>query len=219
MFDVVIPWRAGCPYRKLVLDWVVCAHRDIGRRTILGELDPDRPWVKADAVRAGLDQSTAEVVVISDGDVWCDSLEAAVDAAAERRWAMPFRDVHRLSPQATSHALQTGDLGGKLEQRPYLGVAGGGLMAIQRDAYDRVPLDPRFVGWGQEDEAWGVALKELVGPGWRGTAPLFHLWHPPQPRQHRATGSDESRALRNRYFRARRQPEQMQALIDEYATV
>jgi hypothetical protein len=187
MFDVVIPWRAGCPYRQLVLDWIINAHDAFARNVILGELDPDQPWVKADAVRAGLGQSTADLVVISDGDVWCGSLELAVDAAESTGWAMPFKDVHRLSPAATSRALQTGDLGGKLEQRPYLGVPGGGLMAIQREAYERVPLDPRFVGWGQEDEAWGVALKELVGPGWRGTAPLFHLWHPPQPRMHRAT--------------------------------
>jgi hypothetical protein len=216
MFDVIIPWRAGCPYRQLVLDWVVGAQRDLGRKTILGELEPDQPWVKADAVRAGLNKSTAEIVVIADGDVWCDGLELAVDAAETAGWAMPFKEVHRLSPQATSHALQTGDLGGKLEQRAYLGVAGGGMMAIQRDVYERVPMDPRFVGWGQEDEAWGAALKELVGPGWRGTAPLFHLWHPPQPRQHRATGSEESRHLRNRYFLARRTPGRMQAVIDEF---
>jgi hypothetical protein len=204
VFDVIIPWRAGCPYRQLVLDWVVGAHDSFFHNVILGELDPDQPWVKAHAIRAGLEQSTADVVVISDGDVWCDSLEIAVDAAEGKGWAMPFK---------------TGDLGGKLEQRPYLGVAGGGLMAIQREVYERVPMDPRFVGWGQEDEAWGAALKNLAGPGWRGTVPLFHLWHPPQPRQHRATGSDESRALRNRYFKARRVPDEMQALIDEFVTV
>jgi hypothetical protein len=89
------------------------------------------------------------------------------------------------------------------------------MMAITRDAYDRVPMDPRFVGWGQEDEAWGAALAAVLGNGWRGTTPLYHLWHPPQPRQNRAIGSQESRHLRGRYFKARRFPNEMDTLLTD----
>lgn len=213
-FDVIIPWRAGCPYRKLNLDWIVNGLESHGFNVILGELEPERPWSKALAVQAGLKQSTADVVVISDGDVWSGFIEQAVDALGQFPYAVPFRDVRRLSPEATGVALTTGDLGGKLQQQAYQGVEGGGLTVITRENYERVPLDPRFVGWGQEDEAWGMALQALLGKGWRGSEPLFHLWHPPQPRQNRATGSEASRNLRNQYLRARRDIAMMEAIVD-----
>lgn len=211
--DIIIPWQEGCPYRRLGLDWIIEAHESFGRTVILGELDPDQPWCKALAVANALEQSTSDVFVMSDADCWTFHLELALDALEEWPWAMPFRDVHRLSPEATSHALRTGEVDGKLQQRPYLGVPGGGMMALPRETYERVPLDHRFKGWGQEDEAWGAALAAVTGKGWRGSHPLYHLWHPPQQRQNRAVGSDESRHLRNLYLKARRFPDEMEALL------
>lgn len=211
--DVIIPWQGGCPYRQIALDWVLEAHESFGRTVILGELEPDQEWCKAEAVANALEQSTSDVIVISDGDVWSFYLEQAVDFVGEFPWAMPFKDVHRLSPEATSAAFKTGELDGKLQQRPYLGVPGGGMMALARETYEQVPMDWRFRGWGQEDEAWGAALAAVTGKGWRGSEPLYHLWHPPQPRQNRAVGSDESRHLRNLYLKARRFPDEMEALL------
>jgi hypothetical protein len=211
--DIVIPWQAGCAYRQLALDWVLHAHEALGRTVILGELEPGQPWCKATAVRSALDRSTADIVAISDGDVWTFQLDEGIEQLDQHPWSVPFREVHRLSPQATSTALQTGELTGTLQQRPYLGVVGGGLLVIEREAYEHVPLDHRFQGWGQEDEAWGAALAAVHGPGWRGTEPLYHLWHPPQQRLNRAVGSEESRHLRNLYLKARRSPAQMEALL------
>ena len=217
-YDIIIPWRAGCPYRGLVLDWLVQAHKSLGRTVILGELDPDQPWSKAEAVRAGLDQSTAQVIVMSDGDVWVDTLEDSVDMLHAHTWVTPFTFVHRLSPAATSTALQTGDLSGSLQQREYRGVPGGGMVVMHREDYEMAPLDPRFVGWGQEDEAWGDALTTILGRGGRNPNSLYHLWHPPQERQNRAVGSEASRTLRNRYSRAKRIPGAMEALVAEFQT-
>lgn len=211
--DIIIPWQEGCPYRRLALDWIIEAHESFGRTVILGELEDGAEWCKALAVANGLEQSTSDVFIMSDGDCWSFHLEAAVDTLNEFPWAMPFRDVHRLSPEATSVALQSGDLDGKLQQRPYLGVPGGGMMALSREMYEQVPLDPRFKGWGQEDEAWGAALAAVGGKGWRGKEPVYHLWHPPQQRQNRAVGSDESRHLRNLYLKARRFPDEMESLL------
>lgn len=214
-FEVIIPWQDGCVYRRLNLEWVHHAWESVGFTVRLGVLDSDEPWCKARAVANGLTHSTAEHIVVADADVWTSAVQAAIDALAEHPWAMPYRDVHRLDPAATSHALATGDLSGRLAQRPYLGVPGGGMMAISRERYDDVPLDARFVGWGQEDEAWGAALEARYGRGWRSPNPLYHLWHPPQARQNRATGSEASRNLRMRYYKARRFPEQMEELLAE----
>jgi hypothetical protein len=213
--EIIVPWQDGCVYRRLNLDWVHHAWESVGFTVRLGTLEPDEPWCKARAVTHALAHSDAERIVIADADVWVGTLDAAVEALEHHPFAMPFGDVHRLDPNATSLALSTGDLSGPLIQRAYRGVLGGGILAIDRDRYDEVPLDARFVGWGQEDEAWGAALEARFGRGWRSSDPLYHLWHPPQARQNRAVGSEASRNLRMQYFKARRFPEQMEALLAE----
>ena len=50
-----------------------------------------------------------------------------------------------------------------LEEDPYPGNPTGTLLVIPREMVLDVPPDVRFKGWGQEDEAWGGALKRLVG--------------------------------------------------------
>jgi hypothetical protein len=174
-------------------------------------------WVKASAVNPAVEETAAEIVVLHDADVWCGGVSVAVDAVAEGApWAVPHRLVHRLTELGTAAVLD-GDafVGQSLIQAPYQGVAGGGIIVAPRDTLQRVPLDPRFQGWGQEDEAHAFAMRSLVGDPWRGRADLFHLFHPPQPRWTRRRGSPENWRLRGRYLSAKRDPRAMGALIDE----
>lgn len=174
-------------------------------------------WCKALAVADALAQTHAEVVVVADADVWCDGLAEAVEnVQAGAPWAVPHRGVHRLTEGATSQVLTGAPWEGMATcERPYLGVLGGGIVAIRRDVLEDCPLDPRFHGWGSEDESWGMALTALHGPASRGKRPLVHLWHPPQPRVERSFGCEASRALRKRYARAIRKPEALRQLIEE----
>lgn len=221
---VVIPWRPGCPHRQAALDWVTAQYRARypGWEIALGTA-PAGPWCKALGVAAAVARTRAQVLVVADADVWTpgvgDAAEAVDDGAA---WVVPHHLVHRLSPSATADVLAGAPIEGRagarrrrLDQWPYAGVLGGGIVVLSRDLYHRVPLDPRFRGWGGEDHAWGYALACLAGPPRRGRDPLWHLWHPPQPRLTRQAGSAESERLRLRYARARRAPQQMRALIDE----
>jgi len=164
------------------------------------------PWVKARAVADAVSRAAGEVLVVADADVWCDDIALAVDVVTEgASWAIPHDQVWRLDPPSTGAVLVGGPLGASgTEQSPYPGRLGGGITVIERMVWDRVPLDARFAGWGQEDEAWGIALWHLVGVPWRGSAPLWHLWHPPQERMDRRTGSPHGRALFTRYRRAAR---------------
>jgi hypothetical protein len=144
--------------------------------------------VKAAAVEDALSRATGDVLVLADADVWCPGVVAAVEAVESgAAWAVPHTLVHRLTKGATDVMLGREVFGGPLieqrvEQRPYVGMVGGGCVVLRMDVYEACPLDPRFVGWGQEDAAWGVALTALYGPPWRSTEPLFHLWHPPMDR-------------------------------------
>lgn len=175
------------------------------------------PWCKASAVTPAIEASSADVVIVADADVWTEGLPQAVQAVAGGApWAIPHTPVYRLTEAATRHYMAGEDFR-KLPttQRPYCGMAGGGYIIAPRETFLSVPMDPRFVGWGQEDESHAHALQTLAGRPWRGRSPLVHLYHPPQERMSRRWGSLESRALATRYRKARNYPDQMRKLIQE----
>lgn len=218
--SVIIPWApdVGCRHREAALAWTASKWVATGHEVVVGE--HAGPWCKAAAVADGLARATGDVLVVADADVWTTGWQAAIDQVVSGvPWAMPHGKVHRLTHAATQAVLDGHEptQGMNLTQTPYQGWPGGGMVVLRRDVYAQAPLDPRFVGWSGEDESWAHALRTLAGPGWRGTAPLWHLWHPPQERMSRRWGSPEARELAARYVRARTF-ETMRALVDETTT-
>lgn len=210
--EVVVPFLGGCPHRDRAWSW--CERRYEWPVTLASG---GSPWCKARAVMPAIERSCADVVVVADADVWCEGLGEAVDAVADGApWALPHTLVRRLTEDGTAAVLAGADWRSQpLEQSPYSGMLGGGYVVARRETLLDVPLDPRFVGWGQEDHSWGMALSTLLGELWRGRADLVHLWHPPQQRMTRKYGSAEGRALWRRYSYARFDRNDMRALIGE----
>lgn len=174
-------------------------------------------WCKAEAVANGLAANDAEVLVIHDADVWCDQTPEAVAAVqAGAPWAVPHIGISRLNQAATAAVLAGAEPDPEvLEEPAYRAHTGGGIVVIRREVYERVPLDPRFIGWGREDDSWGIALKTLIGRPTHLRGRLWHLWHPPQPRPDRKHGSDATEALYQRYLAANHNPARMRQLIEE----
>jgi hypothetical protein len=215
---VVVPLAGACPYRTSSWSWLraryAIRHPDW---QVVEARAPSDPWSKGAAVNPSLAVSDAEIVVLADADVWTDGLGEAVEQVeAGAAWAIPHTLVHRLSEDGTVATLAGEDWRGQpVDQAPYRGLPGGGAVAAPMSVLQSVPLDHRFLGWGQEDECHAFALSTLVGEPWRGEADLFHLWHPPQERLSRRRGSTASWELRRRYHQARREPRAMRALIEE----
>lgn len=175
-----------------------------------------RPWVKAEPIYRRLRELPPGIVVVSDADVWCDISAAVAAVEAGAPWAVPHDLLFRLTQEATARLLETDEIDwDSLEQKPYRGFEGGGILVAHRDTLLDVPPDQRFVGWGHEDECWALALRELVGESWRGSENLVHLWHPPQERRTRNHGRLESWMLKIDYCDARGHPEAMRALVEE----
>lgn len=204
--SVVIPWRNGCPHRESALTWVQARfawdHPDW--QVVLGE-SPDGPFNRSAAILDGARRCDGDVILVADGDVWCDTVNA-VQVARDAGWAVPHQLIHRLSPESTLLVLGGADWRGlplstdnRQDSKPYRGNATGTLVAVRRDVLLDVPPDVRFVGWGREDNAWGRALTVLVGEPWRGSEDLVHLWHPPQERPNRVQANPESEQLWHRY--------------------
>jgi hypothetical protein len=174
-------------------------------------------WIKADALSDALTRAQGDIIIMADADVWCEGIEAAViRVQTGLTWAIPHLAVHRLTERST-HALRNCDplYEPEFDEHPYEGVVGGGLFVMRREAYEAAPLDRRFRGWGQEDWAAGMAWTTLYGLPWRGVDPLWHLWHPPMERMNRVVGSNENRALWERYRSAYRNRPRMRALVGE----
>jgi hypothetical protein len=186
-------------------------------RQVLGE----QPWCKAVPAMRGVQRSQADIIVMADADVFVDqdAIAEAVSAVhGGAVWAVPHSHVFRLTESA-SEAYRNGERADykrlPLAQPVYRGIEGGGVLVIQRKAFLHCPLDPRFVGWGQEDHSLGLALQKLYGSCWRGNADLVHQWHPEPPRMDRKRGSPENWSLFRRYCRARASREAMESLISE----
>lgn len=208
---VVVPWRSGgCEHRQRA--W---GHLKPRYPWPVIEAPGREPWCKAAAVTPAVEATDADIVVVADADVWCDGLPDAVRAVqAGAPWAVPHYLVHRLTEDATENWL-SGRPDETCEQAPYAGICGGGIVVAAREVLEAIPLDTRFVGWGQEDESWAIALTCLLGEPWRGIADLWHLWHPPQQRITRTRGTMDGWLLRRRYVRASHDPVVMRALIEE----
>jgi hypothetical protein len=220
--EVLIPWRGSCVHRGRAINWVLdrYADRHPDWRLLLAPDVGPGPWVKGRATAAAADVTEGDIVIVADADVWCEGIEYAVDAViAGNPWAIPHHRVNRLTPAATDRVLAGGSpWQEETEERPYIGICGGGLVVLRRATLLSIPIDHRFEGWGGEDISWGLALNCVAGRPWRGVAPLVHLWHPAQQRRTRRHGSVENEMLRRRYFAARRDPDRMRDLLAEVAT-
>jgi hypothetical protein len=210
--SVLIPWyETNDPYRYRALQQVLCwweAHHPLWDVHVGKCTEADGGWRKGLAVHRALQQSTGQICVVSDADVICPAVGIAIDQVESLRsaWAVPHRRVHRMTEPATTIMIDSGVYPrvpwpeGSIE-RSYQGIPGGGLIVLSRNLLTSVPIDPRFVGWGQEDMSWGHALTMIAGYPWRGDSPLFHLWHPPQGHSstRRGVGSEAGYALWQRY--------------------
>lgn len=227
-------------------DWELLVSGD-GRRS-------PEPWSASTARNRGVARATADVIVLLDADTWSPRLDDAV--AQVRRyvddvccgnvmyaypWVQPHTQILRLSRSQTVNYMfgslvEYSDEGGitpeyltALESMPYRQFAGGVPTVITKHLYELCPQDPRFNGWGAEDNAWGYALQTLHCQMYRLAGDAVHLWHEPDPvRAQRQAGVPRDKLqgadwshheLFMRYHEANGKPEVMRALVAEHIGV
>lgn len=223
---LLVPLATTCPHRQRAWAWLEARYRERQPDWEIVTGTTDGAWSKGAAVADALGRTSAELLIVADADVWCDQLPdfVAAVAAGTHDWATPHRRIVRLNEQATD-LLVAGELAldsiphrRMLDQAEYDGYLGGGIVVVPRPLYEQCPLDPRFEGWGGEDESWGRALATLTGSRRRrlhGDHVLWHLWHPPQERENRRMGNAANRALMERYRQAAGEVDATLALIEE----
>ena len=221
--SVLVPFRGGEPHRDrawgFVRAWYETTFPDW--QIVVGTSDAEG-FSRTQGILDAYSRAEGDVLVVADADCFTDGLPEAVGNVETMGWAIPHLMLHRLSADSTALVIEGVDWRGlplssdnRQDSKPYVGFETGTLLVITRDAFDCAPPDPRFVGWGHEEEAWSLALRRLVGAPWRGTADLVHLWHPPAERQARGRGNDANFNLYTRYRLARHDVKKMHALIEE----
>jgi len=220
MIRVVIPFGGDDPYRVASLRWVTEHLTAMFPDATIAVGRCEGVWSKAVAVADAIDPDWADtdILIVHDADVWIPQLDQTIRFLTHRPWVVPHRIVKRLNEDLSVKVLAgqvpfTGLGKQGWDQPPYSGVAGGGCVALPLSTYRHVPLDPRFEGWGQEDESWGFALTTMVGAPWRDEHSLHHFWHPHPPRLSRRIGSTAGERLANQYRAARRDPILMEHVL------
>ena len=225
-FSIVIPYRpGGDKHRERAFEFIKKhyerAHRDC--ELIVADAPTDE-WSKGAAVNAGVAKASGEGLILADADSWV--AEPDVRTAMEMlrlpsddnllpfpQWCVPHGNVFRLNEDWTQKVYAgAAPRATEVVRYPYLGLPGGGINVLTRYAFDAVNgMDPRFLGWGGEDLCFGIALTTMKYYHWRGTAPLWHLYHPhPAPT---LRGSPESETLVALYKAAERRPGPMRELL------
>ena len=220
MPSIVIPWLDnGDQYRVKALKWVLEKYRT---ELPNWEINVSRSfnggvWCKGEMVRQGVKTSKSDLIVVADADVWTTGLPRAAMAvtAGISDWAIPHKMVYRLTRAGTDAVYRGASWRLQPHERPYAGRRGGGYVVATKAALLEVPMDTRFVGWGQEDESWDYALTTLLGDPFHEGADLVHLWHQKPERMDRRKGNNESWRLMKKYMKARNDPEVMRAIVGE----
>jgi hypothetical protein len=186
--DVLVPYSPDKGPRDAAWEWVrrwyEKNHPNWG--LIVGS-GKGSTWRKGAAVNDALRRTNAEVVIIADADVFIDpdALTQAVDLVTRRfGWVVPHTTVRRFDEETTQRILVTDYRSLRLDEAgyaraPYQGMAGGGLVVVQRAHLEAIGGMPeQFEGWGCEDEALALALDTIIAPHKRLGHDLYHLWHP-----------------------------------------
>ena len=209
---------ADDPVRVQVREWIAEHYRTVHNLPVTLAQCPTVEWSKGAAVNSAIEASTANIIILADADSWVDPdpLQRAIDHARREGWAMPHSTVNRIGRQSTADILAGREGRRQMERGGYPALPGGGIVIARKDVWDTVRgVDPRFVGWGGEDHALGLAMRTLVGPvNARRISPLWHLWHPPAAQCR--TPSQASRDLDARYRVARDEHELMTDLVKEW---
>ena len=193
--DIIIPWRdSGCPARKRALDFVYGLYESHFSNIILCDSSKDE-FNRAEARNAGVRKSTADIVVVTDADLFVPVSqieEAIVIAETFDGQIKPFTAFGHLSEASTQYFLAKGDYASITEAQfdtlstLWPGVHGG-TFVMRRELWDPIGgMDEAFTGWGGEDNAFNILCSsKLKEPLLTLDGYAFHLFHPHRRRMSR----------------------------------
>jgi N-terminal domain of galactosyltransferase len=184
--SLIVPWRGGDPMRERLWDFCRQYWTSHYPDFELIECDSgDEPFTRGRSINQGVEQATADYLVIADADTLVAHIDEALLYAGHGEWviAYPQGQYYALTEKATESFLET-DPAGQLKEptreewRERI-TSYSGVLVMPRAAFDCVGgFAHQFVGWGAEDVALMFALDTLWKPCVRASGYAIAPWHP-----------------------------------------
>lgn len=228
---LAVPYRADGGHRDALWDHLRPQWLSRGLTPVEGFQHDEGPFNRAACVNEAL-AGPWDVAVIADADTMLDLpvLIAGIHWRLDpERLLLPYTErrmldedhTHRLllrsRPGPWAGDVAAGAAEGHWTLDPYVGFRSG-VIVVHRTLWDRVGgMDPRFLGWGAEDDAFADACETLGGgPPVRLDGPLWHLWHPDARPPRSDPHYRMNQRLWTRYRHAKGRPGVMAALVAEH---
>lgn len=188
--SLLIPYRAGDPWRDEVWRWMESAWRKhMPRAEICTGDDPAQvPFSRSAAVNAAARKATSDVLVNLDADTWLEPRGIRKAASLIRKeghdhemFVPKARKFHLLEEDSRRliRRNQPGDFGDAPTRAPHDKFHIPAPTVMSRRVFEAVNgFDERFIGWGCEDNAFMLALQTLGQRIRTQIGDAYHVWHP-----------------------------------------
>lgn len=191
VISIVFPYRSDGGERDRILTWVEARYRHQlpDAEIVYGCDHGDPQFNRGQAINDGVEQSTGDILVISDIDVFVRTvnMRGAIQVAArdiDNAWVIPWSTFYVLTKPASEHVRYANPVDDilveNLDWEDRLPPVPQGMFVVGRSAFERTGgMDEGFIGWGFEDNAFAHAARNTAKlrlstlPGGCG-----HIWHP-----------------------------------------
>lgn len=219
---VLVPRRAGNPYRDSVWEWVSAWwDQHVGLPVYVGE-HLDGPFNRSAALNAASALAGEwDVAILIDADVILDPrlvFATLAIASGTPGPALAYDERIHLDRHGTRLILDGFSGSWRPFTRTRLTDSCSSAIAVSRDLWETSGgFDEMFVGWGWEDVAFRCAVETFGLPLTKLQGTLWHLWHPKSTENDRSAPLCQANQARGALYKeARMNRPKMIALRDEH---